>query len=69
MSDNIIDIERIQNFILSNNINEKIFCVIAGIKPGTVSRLAGKDYNVTLDDVEKIAKVMNLDIKELFTNI
>lgn len=62
----IINIEKIVEFMFKNNMNEKGFCDFCMVPYPLVSRMIFNDYDFSLKYLLQIAEKMNIDICHLF---
>ena len=63
---NKIKIEKIKNFILENKISKTKFCKMCNISTSTLNKILTNDDNFGIIALFKIAKVMKVQIFQMF---
>lgn len=63
---NEINISIIQDYILKNKLTKTKFCKLCGIRVGIFNKIIKNDLNFGIKSLFKIAKVLNIEIYELF---
>jgi len=62
---NVVDVQKIKQFIEQNSLTKTRFCKLCKIGIATLNKIyGGKDFNLIA--AFKIAKVMNVRVSELF---
>ncbi len=61
-----IKTELILNFIKKNNLTKSKFCNICKINTDTLNRILSKTRNYRLSALFKIAKVIKIEVRDLF---
>ncbi len=63
---NEINISIIQNYMLKNKLTKTKFCKLCGISVAIFNKIIRNDLNFGIKSLFKIAKVLNIEIYELF---
>lgn len=61
-----INVQRIQSYIRENKLSKKAFCEKCKISYHTLRKIFDKNFNVDITILFKIARVLNVGIKDLF---
>lgn len=58
--------QRVREERIKRNLSQEEFADIAGVHRTYIGMIERAEKNITLENIEKIAKAFNLDIKNLF---
>ncbi|MDE7454886.1 MAG: helix-turn-helix transcriptional regulator [Clostridia bacterium] len=64
--DNIIDTNLIEEYMIKNNMSKKEFCARCKISTHTFDKICKQQTDYNIIALFKIARLMNLHIKDLF---
>ena len=62
----VIDATPIINYMLNNKIGKGEFCKRCGISRGVLNKILKDQHNVRITAFFKIAKFLNIEVKDLF---
>lgn len=66
MATNDIKAQLIKEFMIKNKLSEDEFCKLCKINIEIYRKIMSKDYNFSFSIVFKIAKILNIEVGELF---
>lgn len=66
MKEKIFNTEIILIFLKQNNLSKNAFCKLCKINPSVLNKILNQQTNFRTLSVFKIARVMNIHVKELF---
>lgn len=62
----IIDVQKIKNYIKEHNLSKASFCKKCGISPQSLNKVIRGSVNVDIKLLFKIAWAMDLHVKDMF---
>ena len=63
---NTIKIEIIEKFMIKNKISKTTFCKMCKISPSTLNKIITKDNNFRINALFKIARVIKIQVHQMF---
>lgn len=63
---NNIKISMIENYIKENNLSKNEFCRLCRISPNTLYKIINNDSNMKIIAIIKIARVINVQLFQMF---
>ena len=63
---NTIKIEIIEKFMIKNKISKTTFCKMCKISPSTLNKIITKDNNFRIIALFKIARVIKIQVHQMF---
>ena len=62
----VYNVDLINNFLWENKLTKKEFCKMCKISSSSLSKILNNELNIGIIVLFKIARVMNLEIKDFF---